>query len=43
MKLCNAGQKNMPEEDFMLYLHNRDSRVCWLFPIEKIINGDPDA
>ena len=43
MKLRNAGQKNMPEEDFMLYLHNRDSRVCWLFPIEKIINGDPDA
>ncbi len=43
MKLRNAGQKNMPEEDFMLYLHNQDSRVCWLFPIEKIINGDPDA
>ena len=43
MKLRNAGQKNMPVEDFMLYLHNRDSRVCWLFPIEKIINGDPDA
>ena len=43
MKLRNAGQKNMPVEDFMLYLHNRDSRVCWLFPIEKIIKGDPDA
>ena len=27
MKLRNAGQKNMPEEDIMLYLHNRDHRV----------------